>query len=105
MLANVNLQKDLGVITLRGRIVVIGNRGNTEINARLAMNKNAAILGMALFHATPVQLAGIHGAVVEGLRNGTLRPVIGHELPLAQAARAHEVVMEAGHTGKVVLIP
>ena len=105
MLANVNLQKDLGVIALRGRIVVIGNRGNTEINARLAMNKNAAILGMALFHATPVQLAGIHGAVVEGLRNGTLRPVIGHELPLAQAARAHEVVMEAGHTGKVVLIP
>ena len=105
MLANVNLQKDLGVIALRGRIVVIGNRGNTEINARLAMNKNAAILGMALFHATPVQLAGIHGALVEGLRNGTLRPVIGHELPLAQAARAHEVVMEAGHTGKVVLIP
>ena len=105
MLANVNLQKDLGMIALRGRIVVIGNRGNTEINARLAMNKNAAILGMALFHATPVQLAGIHGALVEGLRNGTLRPVIGHELPLAQAARAHEVVMEAGHTGKVVLIP
>ena len=105
MLANVNLPKDLGVIALRGRIVVIGNRGNTEINARLAMNKDAAILGMALFHATPAQLVGIHGALVEGLRNGTLRPVIGHELPLAQAARAHEVVMEAGHTGKVVLIP
>jgi NADPH2:quinone reductase len=105
MLANVNLQKDLGVIAPRGRIVVIGNRGNIEINARLAMNKNAAILGMALFHATPTQLAGIHGALVEGLRNGTLRPVIGHELPLAQAARSHEVVMAAGHTGKVVLIP
>jgi NADPH2:quinone reductase len=105
MLANVNLQKDLGVIALRGRIVVIGNRGNTEINARLAMNKNAAILGMALFHATPSQLVAIHGALVEGLSNGTLRPVVGHELPLAQAARAHEVVMEAGHTGKVVLIP
>lgn len=27
MLANVNLQKDLGVIAMRGRIVVIGNRG------------------------------------------------------------------------------
>jgi len=105
MLANVNLQKDLGVIALRGRIVVIGNRGTTEINARLAMNRNAAILGMALFHASPAQLAGIHDALVEGLRNGTLRPVIGHELPLAQAARAHELVMEAGHVGKVVLIP
>jgi NADPH2:quinone reductase len=105
MLANVNLQKDLSVVALRGRIVVIGNRGTTEINARLAMNKNSAVLGMALFHASPAQLAGIHDALVEGLRNGTLRPVVGHELPLAQAARAHEVVMAPGHAGKVVLIP
>ena len=105
MLANVNLQNDLGVIAMRGRIVVIGNRGNTEINARLAMNKDAAILGMALFHASPAQLAGIHAALVEGLRNGTLRPVVGQEIPLAQAPRAHEAVMEAGHYGKIVLVP
>ena len=105
MLANVNLQADLGVIAMQGRIVVIGNRGNTEINARLAMNKDAAILGMALFHASPAQLAGIHAALVEGLRNGTLRPVIAQEIPLAQAPRAHEAVMEAGHHGKIVLVP
>jgi NADPH2:quinone reductase len=105
MLANVNLQKDLGIIAMRGRIVVIGNRGNVEINARLAMNKDAAILGMALFHASPAQLRGVHAALVEGLRNGTLRPVIGQEFPLGQAARSHEAVMEAGHHGKVVLIP
>jgi NADPH2:quinone reductase len=105
MLANANLQKDLGVIAQRGRIVVIGNRGTVEINARLAMNKDAAILGMALGHATPPQLAGIHAALVEGLRNGTLRPVVGQEIPLAQAPRAHEAVMEAGHHGKVVLVP
>ena len=105
MLANVNLQKDLGAIALRGRIVVIGNRGTTEINARLAMNKDAAILGMALNHATPPQVAGIHAALVEGLRNGSLRPVIALELPLAQAARGHEAVMAAGHHGKIVLVP
>jgi NADPH2:quinone reductase len=105
MLANVNLQADLGILAMRGRIVVIGNRGNTEINARLAMNKDAAILGMALFHASPAQLVGIHAALVEGLRNGTLRPVVGQEIPLAQAPRAHEAVMEAGHYGKIVLVP
>ncbi len=105
MLANVNLQRDLGVIALRGRIVVIGNRGTVEVNARLAMNKDAAILGMALGHASPPQLAGIHAALVEGLRNGTLRPVVGQELPLAQAPRSHEAVMEAGHHGKIVLVP
>jgi len=105
MLANVNLKADLDVVAMRGRIVVIGNRGPTEINARVAMNKDAAILGMALFHASPAQLAGIHAALIEGLRNGTLRPVIGQEIPLAEAPRAHEAVMAAGHHGKVVLVP
>jgi NADPH:quinone reductase len=104
MLANANLQKDLGIIAMRGRIVVIGNRGTTEINARHAMNKDAAILGMALTHASPTQLAGIHAALVEGLANGTLRPVIAQELPLAQAPRAHAAVMEPGHHGKIVMI-
>jgi NADPH2:quinone reductase len=105
MLANVNLAKDLALIALRGRIVVIGNRGTTEINARMAMNKDAAILGMALFHASPAELHGIHAALVEGLANGTLSPVIAQELPLAQASRGHEAVMEPGHHGKIVLVP
>jgi NADPH2:quinone reductase len=105
MLANANLQRDLEVIALRGRIVVIGNRGTVEINARLAMNKDAAILGMALYHASPAQLAGIHAALVEGLDNGTLRPVIAQELPLAEAPRGHEAVLEPGHHGKIVLVP
>jgi NADPH2:quinone reductase len=105
MLANVNLQKDLGVIAMGGRIVVIGNRGPTEVNARHAMNKDADIRGMALGHATAAQLAGIHAALVEGLRNGTLRPVIAEEIPLAQAPRAHDVVMESGHHGKIVMVP
>ena len=105
MLANVNLARDLGIVAMHGRIVVIGNRGTIEINPRAAMNKNAAILGMALYHASPAQLAGIHAALVEGLRNGALRPVIAQELPLAQAARSHEAVMEPGHHGKIVLVP
>ena len=105
MLANVNLQKDLGAIAMGGRIVVIGNRGTIEINPRAVMNNDAAILGMALFHASPAQVAGIHTALVEGLRNGTLRPVIAQEFPLAQGARALEAVMETGHHGKIVLVP
>src|SRR5262249_27529941 len=96
MLANVNLQKDFSALAMPGRIAVIGTRGSIDFNARLAMNKNATIIGVALFHATPAQLTGIHGALVEGLRNGTLRPMIHQELPLAQAPRAHEAVMENG---------
>ena len=105
MVANVNLPKDLGIVAIGGRIVAIGSRGTVEINARHAMNRDAAILGMALYHATPAQFTGIHAALVEGLRNGTLRPVIGQELPLGQAPRAHEAVMAPGHHGKIVLVP
>ena len=104
MLANVNLRADLDVVAMRGRIVIVGNRGSIEINPRATMNKDAAILGMALFHASPAQLAGIHAALVEGLRNGTLRPVIGQELPLADASRAHQAVIEDSHYGKIILV-
>jgi NADPH2:quinone reductase len=42
---------------------------------------------------------------VAGLENGTLRPVIGKEFPLADVAEAHRAVVEPGATGKIVLVP
>jgi NADPH2:quinone reductase len=105
MLANVNLNKDLGVLAKGGRVVVIGSRGDVEINPRLAMGRDAAILGMTLFNVSPQDLASIHAALVAGLEAGTLRPVVGREVPLADAARAHEEVMKPGAYGKIVLVP
>ncbi len=104
-LANVNLVADLGAIATRGRIVVVGNRGTIELNPRAAMAKDAAIYGMQLWNSTPEELVRAHAAIRAGLANGTLRPVIGRELPLAEAARAHEAVLEPGAYGKIVLVP
>jgi NADPH:quinone reductase len=105
MLANVNLAKDLTVLTKNGRVVVVGNRGTIEINPRDTMARDADVRGMTLMNATDDDLRGIHAAVVAGLENGTLRPIIGKEMPLADAARAHEAVLEPGAYGKIVLIP
>src|SRR2546425_5778894 len=105
MLANVNLDRDLGVLALRGRIVVIGNRGNVEINARQAMVRDAAILGMVLWNTPEPEMAAIQAALGAGLANGSLRPVVAQEIPLKEAARAHEVVMSSGAHGKIVLVP
>jgi len=105
MLANVNLNKDLGVVARGGRVVVIGSRGAVEINPRLAMARDATVLGMMIFNATPQELASVHAALVAGLEAGTLRPVVGRELPLSDAARAHEEVLKPGAYGKIVLIP
>ena len=105
MLANVNLQKDLDVVARFGRIVVIGNRGTIEINPRGAMGKDATIAGLSLWNASPAELASIMAALTAGLANGTLKPVVGKEFPLAQAAEAQKAVMEPGAYGKIVLVP
>lgn len=105
MLANVNLGRDLGLLAPGGRVVVVGCRGSVEINPRDAMMRDASILGMSLWNASPEDLTSIHSALVAGLENKTLRPVIGQEIPLSEAARAHIAVMEPGAYGKIVLIP
>ena len=104
MIANVNLDRDLGLLARNGRVVVVGNRGRVEIDARQTMGRDAAILGMTLMNATPEDRVRIHAALDAGLANGTLRPVVGREFPLAGAAAAHVAVMESGAYGKVVLI-
>ena len=104
MAAHINLDKDLSVLAPRGRVVVIGNRGRVEIDPRQTMGRDAAILGMTLFNASPAELVSIHAALIAGLANGSLNPVVGREMPLSEAARAHEAVMEPGALGKIVLV-
>jgi NADPH:quinone reductase len=105
MLANVNLGKDLTILAPRGRVVVVGSRGPVEINPRDAMVRDSSILGMSLLNTSEPELAAIHAALVAGLESGTLRPVVGQEIPLAEAERAHRAVMEPGAHGKIVLVP
>ena len=105
MLTNVNLDNDLGLIAKKGRIVVIGNRGRIEIDPRQLMSKDSTVLGMSLWNASDAELDAIYADLGRGLEGGALVPTIGHELPLAEAVRAHELVLESGAKGKVVLIP
>jgi NADPH2:quinone reductase len=104
MLANKNLGKDLTVLAKKGRVVVIGSRGPVEINPRDAMGREADIRGLTLFATSEAESGEMHAALVAGLENGTLRPVIAQKIPLAEAARAHlEVMKPSGALGKIVL--
>ncbi|HEX3950588.1 MAG TPA: NADPH:quinone reductase [Steroidobacteraceae bacterium] len=105
MLANVNLSHDLKMLANRGRIVVIGSRGNVEITPREIMLREASILGVYLWGVPDSEAAQIHAAIQAGLYAKTLRPVIAAEIPLASAPEAHRKVMEPGAHGKIVLIP
>jgi NADPH2:quinone reductase len=105
MLANVNLARDLKALAMGGRVVVIGSRGAVEIDPRDTMMRDASIVGMSLFNTPEAEMTAIHAALGAGLANGTLRPVIGRELPLSAAPESHVAVMSPGARGKIVLLP
>jgi NADPH2:quinone reductase len=105
MVAHVNLANDMKLLATNGRIIVIGNRGEITINPRDLMSRRGSIRGFTLWAITSAEEADIHAGLFAGLENGTLRPVVAKELPLAEAARAHEEILERGAAGKIVLIP
>lgn len=105
MLANVNLGKDLGVLSKQGRIAVIGSRGTVEIDPRELMKRDADIRGVMLGNATATEHRAIYAALSAALEAGTLKPVIGMELPLKEAGRAHTEVMSSHAPGKIILVP
>jgi len=85
-----------------GRVIVIGSRGEVTINPRELMGRRASIRAFTLWGITPAEEADIHAGVLAGLENG--RPIVGKELPLSEAARAHKEILEPGSAGKIVLI-
>jgi NADPH2:quinone reductase len=105
MLANVNLPADMKLLATNGRIIVVGNRGEVAINARELMARRASMRGFTLWALTEPETADVHAGLHAAMENGTLRPVIGKKIPLAEAARAHTEIMQPGAHGKIVLIP
>ena len=105
MLANVNLATDLKLLATKGRVIIIGNRGEITINPRDLMSRRASARGFTIWALTPAEEAEIHAGLFAGLENGTLRPVVEKELPLAEAPRAHKEILEPGAAGKIVLVP
>ena len=103
--AHLNLARDLTILAHSGRVVVIGNQGSIEINAREIMQRDGAILGMSLWNLSADDRFSIHSALRAGLENKSLRPVISQEIPLADTARAHTAIKTGNAAGKIILVP
>jgi NADPH2:quinone reductase len=67
------------------------------------MGRRASIRAFTLWAITAAEEADIHAGLFAGLENGALRPIVGKELPLADAVRAHQEILEPGAAGKIVL--
>ena len=106
MLANVNLGADLKLLAPYGRVIVIGSRGDVTITPRDLMSRRASVRAFTLWAITETEATDIHAGIIAGLENGTLRPVVGAELPLTDAPQSHiDVMKSSGAHGKIVLIP
>jgi NADPH2:quinone reductase len=105
MAAHVNLGADLRLLAKGGRVIVIGSRAEVTILPRDLMARSASVRGFTLWNISEAQAADLRAGLDAGLENGTIRPVVGKEMPLSDAPRAHKEVMDPGAFGKIVLIP
>lgn len=106
MLANVNLGHDLKLLAIDGRVVVIGSRGDVTITPRDLMARRGAVHAFTLWALTEPEATEVHAGLYAGLENGTLRPVVGKEMPLGDAKQAHiDVMVASGAFGKIILLP
>lgn len=105
MLANVNLGKDLKLLSKNGRVMIVGSRGNVEVNPRDAMTREISIHGVMLMHATEEETSSASSVIEKELKKGTLKPVVGQRYALKDAAVAHKDIIEGtGARGKIVLV-
>lgn len=105
MLANVNLDRDMDILTQGGRLVIIGSRGRIEIDPRKAMSRELNIHGLMLMNASAEEADEIYTGIQKGLIQGKIKPVLGRRYPLEEAPKAHREIIESAHQGKIILLP
>jgi putative PIG3 family NAD(P)H quinone oxidoreductase len=103
------LGRNVEALATEGRLVVIGMQGGTkgELDLGMLMRKRGAVIATTL-RARPVEgKAAICAAVVEHVwplvADGTVRPIIGARVPMAEAGRAHALMESGDSSGKILL--
>ncbi|MFJ3199768.1 zinc-binding alcohol dehydrogenase family protein [Streptomyces sp. NPDC086989] len=94
-------------LATEGRLVAYGSGGGT-VEAYELLVRGASVTGFqirAVAQGRPATYEGWRRALWEAYADGSLRPAVHEEIPLAEAARAHRVVEERRNLGKVVLVP
>lgn len=106
LVLSANLSMDIGMVAKGGRIVGTGQGPGPDATVPIgaAIAKDASVLFMNLNNAGRAGVAAIATEVADMVVAGKVRPVIGAELPLAEARRAHEMLARS-HLGKIVLLP
>ena len=103
------LARNVDVLALEGRLVVIGMQGGSkaELDINALLRKRGAVIATSL-RSRPVEgKSAICDGVVEHVwplvAEGTVRPIVHTTMPLAEVRAAHELMESGAHTGKILL--
>ena len=103
------LARNVDVLALEGRLVVIGMQGGSkaELDINALLRKRGAVIATSL-RSRPVEgksaiCAGVVEHVWPLVADGSVRPVVHTTMPLDQAVAAHELMESGAHTGKILL--
>jgi NADPH2:quinone reductase len=93
-----------------GTVIAVGYAGGmwSELDPALVVGRNVSVAGFYLGRLMALAPEVVHaasGELVALWEAGAVRPVVGSEFPLAEAAAAHRLIEERRHVGKVVLVP
>ena len=106
------LDRNIDALAPDGRLVIIGFQGGltAELNLGKLMAKRASVASTAL-RSRPVDGPSGKAAIVASvlthvwpmIADGRVRPIIGTELPIEQAAEGHRLLKSGESHGKVLL--
>jgi putative PIG3 family NAD(P)H quinone oxidoreductase len=105
------LARNVELLAVNGRLVVIGLQGGTraEVDLGALLRKRAAVIATSLRARPASEKATIVAAVREHvwplIESGRVHPVIHSRYPLAKAPDAHAEMESSAHIGKILLTP
>lgn len=103
------LERNVAALNINGRLVVIGLQGGVsgELPLSVLLNKRASVSATSLRARPDAEKTAIVADVVEHvwplISAGKFRPIIHEVIDFSQAARAHQILTESSHIGKVIL--
>ena len=103
------LGRNVEALATGGRLVIIGMQGGTkgELDINALLRKRASVTATALRARPTSEKAAICCGVVENVwplvADGSIRTVVSTTMPIEDVARAHQLMEDGGHTGKIVL--
>jgi putative PIG3 family NAD(P)H quinone oxidoreductase len=103
------LGRNVAALATGGRLVVIGMQGGAkgELDLSVLLRKRASVTATSLRARPVTEKAAICCGVVENVwplvAAGAIRPIVETTMPLEDVARAHQMMEDGSHSGKILL--